>query len=208
MNDEPTIYVASEDDLSYVMGLMRSNRESVGGLPKPAVEERIARRTLTVATANDDPVGYLLYDVRGDVLRIPQACIQYDARRRQYGEALVASLLNAYPSAASVSVRCAADLEANLFWRDLGFTCTGTVPGGKRRGRTINCWSRWLEPRLFSVEAIAVLPASEVRVDSRYDDSAFLDSAPEGFAAARVLPKLAWANRPSRVGLDVKGPTH
>jgi hypothetical protein len=190
----PAIVTATEADLSYVVSLMRANRESVGGLPEPAVAERLERGTVLLAQANEDPIGYLLYDVRGDGIRIPQACIQYDARRRDYGIALVEQLLGMYPSAAQVSLRCAADLEANLFWRDLGFTCTGTVAGGTRRGRTINCWTRWLQPRLFGADAIAVPPAAEIRVDSRYDDSGFFDAAPDGFSS-RVLPKLAWANR-------------
>ncbi len=192
---DPAITAATKADLSYVVSLMRSNREAVGGLLEPAIQERLDRGTVLLASQNDDPIGYLLYDSRNGEIRIPQACIQYDARRREYGESLVAALLDLHPQAESVSLRCAADLEANLFWRDLGFTCTGTVPGGRRRGRTINCWTRWLAPRLFTVDAIAVLPAAEVRVDSRYDDSAFLDAAPEGFAAARFLPKLAWSNR-------------
>lgn len=186
---------ASAADLLYVVSLMRANRESVGGLPAPAISERIERGTVLLGAVNDDPVGYLLYDYRGGEIRVPQACIQYDARRRLHGAELLDALYEAHPDARQVSLRCAADLEANLFWRDMGFTCTGTVPGGRRRGRTINCWTRWLEPRLFPVEAIAVEPAAEIRTDLRYDDSAYLDAAPEGFAAARVLPKLAWSNR-------------
>jgi hypothetical protein len=186
---------AVPSDITYLMSLMRANRESVGGLPQPAMLERIERGTVLLAEINEDPVGYILYDYRDERIRIPQACIQYDARRRKYGEALMRSLLSAHPDAAEVSLRCAADLEANVFWRDMGFTCTGTVPGGKRRGRTINCWALWLTPRLLTLEDIRVVPAAELRQDSMYDDSGFLAAAPTGFAAARQLPKLAWRNR-------------
>ncbi len=184
-------------DLDYVVSLMRANRESVGGLPVPAVQERLERGTILLALINDDPVGYLLYDRAPRVLRVPQACIQYDARRRKYGEALVAALLEAHSDVDEVALRCAADLEANVFWRDMGFTCVGTMAGGRRRGRTINCWTLWLTPRLIEVNEIAVLPAAEVRQDSMYDDSQFLRESPEGFAAVRQLPKLAWSNRKS-----------
>lgn len=190
-----SVRVAQSNDSVYVMSLMRANRESVGGLPKPAVDERIARGTLLLASLNDEPCGYLLYDYRDDVLRIPQACIQYDARRRKYGEALMFELMRRYVDAHEVRLRCAADLEANLFWRDMGFTCTGTLRGGKRRGRKINAWTLWLTPRLLTLDEIAVVPAAEVRQDCRYDDSGFLDSAPTGFSTAVVLPKMAWANR-------------
>lgn len=190
-----TVRQAFAPDLIYVMSLMRANRESVGGLPAPAISERIERGTLLLAEINDDPVGYILYDVRGGVLRIPQACIQYDARRRKYGEALVAQMLVRHDDVCEINLRCAADLEANVFWRDMGFTCVGTVPGGVRRGRTINVWTQWLEPRLISLAELAVLPASEIRQDSMYDDSGFMLESPDGFREAVVLPKLAWSNR-------------
>lgn len=182
-------------DMPYLMSLMRANRESVGGLPAPAMLERIERGTVLLASINDDPVGYLLYDSDGARIRIPQACIQYDARRRRYGVALLQALRAAHPNIQEITLRCAADLEANVFWRDMGFTCTGTRPGGRRRGRTINCWALWLTPRLLTLADIAVTPAAELRQDSMYDDSGFLERAPDGFAAAVTLPKLAWSNR-------------
>lgn len=193
-----TVRTAAPGDLIYVMSLMRANRESVGGLPAPAVSERIGRGTLKLGEINGEPAGYLLYDYRDGILRIPQACIQYDVRRRQYGEKLVADLLRSYPDAEEIRLRCAADLEANLFWRDMGFTCVGTAQGGRRRGRRINAWVMWLQPRLIELAEIAVLPAADVRVDCRYDDSGFLDSAPDGFSEALTLPKIAWANRRAR----------
>jgi hypothetical protein len=183
-------------DLKYVMSLMRANRESVGGLPSPAVLERLERGTVLLARINGDPVGYLLYDLRSRHLRIPQACIQYDARRRKYGEALIAALFTSHADDVDeVSLRCAADLEANVFWRDMGFTCVATSPGGKRRGRTINTWTMWLTPRLIGLDEISVRPAAELRQDCMYDDSGFLVKAPEGFADAVELPKLAWSDR-------------
>lgn len=186
------------DDIVYLMSLMRANRESVGGLPEPAMRERVERGTVLLASINDDPVGYILYDHRDGRIRIPQACIQYDARRRRYGVALVNALLQKHPDVDEVSLRCAADLEANIFWRDMGFTCTGARPGGRRRGRTINCWALWLTPRLLTIEQIAVTPSAELRQDSMYDDSGFLNETPEGFRNATLLPKLAWANRPKK----------
>ncbi len=190
------IGVGKPSDVKYVMSLMRKNRESVGGLPQPAVIERLHLGTVLIAREDVDPVGYVMYDRSGGVVRIPQACIQYDARRRKFGEALLAALLRIEGVGLDeVRVRCAADLEANVFWRDMGFSCVGSCPGGARRGRTINAWQMWLTPQLFSIHSIAVLPTSEVRIDSRYDDSGFLDSAPRGFKPAVQLPKMAWANR-------------
>lgn len=195
-DDEPfLIRLATVDDLPFVMALQRRNRESLGGLPTPAIEERIHRRTLLIGTLNDDAAGYLLYDYRDDVLRIPQACIQYDARRRTYGERLVGQLLNLYPDAKEIRLRCAADLEANVFWRALGFVCVGTIKGGSRRNRILNLWQRWNESHLFGPEALQVPPAWQGREDCLDAETGFLNAPPDGFADHGSLGKLAWSNR-------------
>jgi hypothetical protein len=192
-----TIRQADPDDLPYVMALQRANRESVGGLPTPAFTERIVRRTLMLALINDDPVGYLLYDVRNRVLRIAQACIQYDARRRTYGEQMWLKIMAAHGAAIAESrLRCAADIDANIFWRDMGFTCVGSVMGGTRRGRMINLWQQWLDvPSLLTLESLATAPVAQFRVDCTDEQTGFLSETPDGFTDLGDLPKLAWSNR-------------
>lgn len=189
------VRTATEPDFDYMMALQRANRESVGGLPGPALRERIAKRAALLGILNGEPCGYLLCDHgRDGVLRIPQACIQYDARRRAYGAELVGRALAQY-HADEVRIRCAADLEANLFWRGLGFVCTATVKGGARRGRLLNLWQLWLTPRLITADDIATTPVAQSRVDCMYDETDYLRSAPEGFADGGEMAKLAWANR-------------
>jgi hypothetical protein len=190
-----TARICGDADFKFVMALQRANRESVGGLPGPAIRERIVRGAAVLGLLNGEPMGYLLRDVGQDgVLRIPQACIQYDARRRKYGEALVGVALAGF-TGEEIRVRCAADLEANLFWRDLGFVCTSTIAGGRRRGRTLNLWQLWLTPRLIAAGDIAVSPVAQHREDSMYDHTDFLSEAPDGFVDGGSLGKLAWANR-------------
>lgn len=190
-----SVRCATLADGDYVMALQRANRESVGGLPRPAIDERLARSTVVLGVLNGDPMGYLMWDYRGGIVRVPQACIQYDARRRKYGEALVSWIVAAHPHANEVRLRCAADLEANVFWRDMGFVCTATVPGGSRRGRLINAWLLDLGSALML--APTTTPAAQLRVDTMYDDTDFMRGTPEGFLPATTLPKLAWANRKS-----------
>ncbi len=191
-----TVRTATDLDLPYVMALQRKNRESVGGLPQPAIAERITRGTLALALLNGDPCGYLMYDVRDGILRLPQACIQYDARRRTYGEALWLRVVADNPTITEARLRCAADIDANLFWQHMGFQCVGVVKGGTRRGRLINCWQQWLGERtLFGPDALNVSPAAQLRIDCQDEETGFLSVAPAGFADAGELPRLAWANR-------------
>lgn len=191
-----TIRSATESDLPYVMGLQRANRESVGGLPSPALAERIQRGTLTLSLLNDEPCGYLMWDYRATVLRIPQACIQYDARRREYGKALWLSVLAKCADVTEARLRCAADIDANLFWREMGFICVTVVQGGTRRGRMLNVWRQSFDqPALVSLDDLQVSPVAQKRIDTFDEQTGFFDTAPVGFVDAGSLPKLAWANR-------------
>lgn len=191
--------LALPDDLRFVVALQNANRESVGHLPTPALEERIQRHTLTLALENGEPCGYLLYDYRDDILRVPQACIQYDSRRQEHGRALVAWTVQLHPNILEMRLRCAADLEANLFWRGMGFSCVGVIAGGKRRGRKINLWQQWYEAQLFGPDVVAVRPAAQSRIDCKYDDTDYMAAQPDGFGVLELLPKLAWANRKGRI---------
>lgn len=191
-----TIRQATDTDTAYVMGLQRANRESVGGLPQPAIEDRIRRGTLTLALLNGEPCGYLMWDYRDTVLRIPQACIQYDARRREYGKALWLRVLSLCPDVSEARLRCAADIDANLFWQEMGFGCVRVVKGGARRGRLLNVWRQWFgPPQLLTLDDVLVSPVAQRRVDTFDEQTGFMAGVPDGFVDAGELPKLAWANR-------------
>ena len=89
-----------------------------------------------------------------------QVCIEYDARRNLYGAALV-SVMENYANegnASSITLRCGFDLDANTFWKSLGYICIAHHRGGARRMRTINVWRKQLYPALF--DSIELIPAS------------------------------------------------
>jgi hypothetical protein len=72
-------------------------------------------------------------------VRIFQAAVQYDARRRHLGLALVADLVERARDAGArgLSLRCLSYLEANDFWTAAGFRLLTTEPGAKG---TLNVW--------------------------------------------------------------------
>lgn len=182
--------MAISGDLAYIVGLQNDNRESVGHLPTPAIAERIERGTISIGHLNGWPFGYLLYDFRGGHCKIHQACIQYDARRKLYGATLLWWTLDRLDHKQSVTLRCAADLEANLFWKAMGFTPIAVQDGGKRRGRLINVWRRWFVALL--IPETGITPVLQKRIDCQYDHTDFVDSIPDGFRDAGNLDKLAW----------------
>ncbi len=79
--------IAGADDLLYIVSLQHKNKESIGFLPRPAIEHRLLANRIFLGVLNGEPFGYLLFDGYRQV-NVLQACIQYDARRRQYGAAL------------------------------------------------------------------------------------------------------------------------
>jgi ribosomal protein S18 acetylase RimI-like enzyme len=112
------------------------------------IETYAQRGQLLLAWENDEPCGFLIHGDSWPQLRIYQACIQYDARRREHGMALVAALTAKAHAKGCHDIRlwCADDLDSNEFWRSAGFEYCAQRRGGRRRGRKHNLWALRLTP--------------------------------------------------------------
>lgn len=126
----------------YAVDLAKKNSEAVSYIPAPRVEQYARYGSLCLAFENDEPCGFLIAGNGWPQVRIYQACIQYDARRREHGMALVAGLAEKARARGCTDIRlwCADDLDANDFWRAAGFEFCGSRVGGTRRGRRHNLW--------------------------------------------------------------------
>ena len=131
-------------DLRYIEHLAKSNYEAIGFIPRPRLEEYAARGQIVMAAENDEPAGFLVFGAGWPALRIYQACIQYDARRREHGAALVDRVIAEAQRRGCylISLWCADDLPANEFWQAVGFHKVGERRGGDKRGRMHNHWVR------------------------------------------------------------------
>jgi hypothetical protein len=135
---------AAPADLAYVVHLQKKHHHALGFIPRVALQQKIDLGRIWLATENGEPAGFLHHgSLAGEEVRIFQAAVQYDARRRHLGLALVRHLLHrsAAAGARGVSLRCLSSLEANDFWRVAGFNLLTTEPGA--RG-TLNVWTRRL----------------------------------------------------------------
>ena len=146
--------------LSFIDSLQKKNAEALSFYPAQVFEREQEKGRLFLGLLNGEPCGYLYAgaSTHKDV-KLHQVCIQYDARRRLYG-AMIASVMEQYAEdgkATSITLRCGFDLEANEFWKSLGYKCIATQIGGVRRMRTINVFRKWLCDELF--ETIAIEPA-------------------------------------------------
>lgn len=148
--------------IDYIDSLQKKNAEALSFYPKQVFEREASKGRLFLGMLNGEPCGYLYVGAQGKDVKCHQVCIQYDARRRLYGAAIVA-VMEQYASeanAASITLRCWFDLEANEFWESVGYSCIAHVPGGVRRMRTINVWRKQLSAELF--ETIGIEPAQGV----------------------------------------------
>lgn len=147
--------------IDYIDGLQRKNAEALSFYPRSVFEREQQKGRLFLAVLNAEPCGYIYAGAaNGKDMKCHQVCIQYDARRRLYGAAIV-SVMEQYAAegrAASITLRCGFDLEANEFWKSLGYSCVAHQLGGVRRMRTINIWRKQLRPELF--ETLAIEPAT------------------------------------------------
>lgn len=148
--------------IAFVDGLQRKNAEALSFYPRQVFEREQTKGRLFLGLLNGEPCGYLYVGALGRDVKCHQVCIQYDARRRLYGAAIVA-VMEQYAeggAASSITLRCGFDLDANTFWKSLGYACIAHQIGGVRRMRTINVWRKQLLPELF--ETLAIEPAQGV----------------------------------------------
>lgn len=140
--------------LQYIDHLQRKNAEALSFYPMQVFEREQKNGRLYLGLLNNEPCGYIYVGASGGDVKCHQVCIQYDARRRLYGAMLVAALEN-YANeslSSSITLRCGFDLDANSFWKSLGYNCIAVKDGGVRRMRRINVWRKYLQPQLFTPE--------------------------------------------------------
>src|SRR5947209_6612821 len=79
--------------LKYVESLQAKNSNALGFLPRVVFEQAAEAERIFLGLLNGEPAGYILAGsgYRG-LLRCPQVCVEYDARRRLYGAMLVAAV--------------------------------------------------------------------------------------------------------------------
>jgi hypothetical protein len=156
MMDGFCVVVDHPSILQYVDGLQRKNAEALSFYPKQVFEREQKSGRIFLGLLNGEPCGYIYVGAGGADVKCHQVCIQYDLRRRLYG-AMLAQALEDYATsynAYSITLRCGFDLQANDFWKSLGYICAGVVNGGIRRNRKINIWRKQLQDELFVVGGV------------------------------------------------------
>lgn len=113
--------------LKFLDALSKRNGYCVGFLPLIAYEQAIDKDRVTLLFYNDQPAGYLIRGPVKETTKIYQLVIAEDLRRIVNGTALLNHLITQANAgrAHQITLHCAEDLEANLFWQSLGLQRIG-----------------------------------------------------------------------------------
>ena len=137
--------------VEYVDNLQGKNAEALSFYPKSCFEREQIQNRIVLGLLNNEPCGYIYHGALRIEVKIHQVCIQYDVRRKLYGAELVNFIEQKAISnnCCLITLRCGFDLDANNFWKELGYNCIGIVEGGIRRQRKINIWQKQLQSMLL-----------------------------------------------------------
>ena len=190
---------AQTKDLKYIDSLQRKNADELSFYPNQVFEREIEHFRILLAKVNNEPAGYIYHGSFGDTVKIHQACIEYDLRGQLYGAELVKNLVNLAENMHSnaISLRCGSDIEANGFWKAMGFSCERVTQGGARRMRDINHWFYQLQPTLFAMAT--TLPSQKKK-----DASLWAKAKKQGFASNRFLRGQALQDYRKKIEEEVK----
>jgi GNAT superfamily N-acetyltransferase len=169
-NGDLTVRNAREIDVTFIDKLQKENANAVGFIQRTIWDRYVfgGERNFVVfiCEKNADMVGYVLLTPGKGVntyTRIQQIAVREDARRLDYGSALIAVVRDFCETfnRAGTRLRCRQDLESNHFWRALGFSKYGVWEKGKvnhvgfKASNDINLWEIDLNsntPRLFTAK--------------------------------------------------------
>lgn len=131
VSDDIVVRTTTPEDWAYIDALQKADADKVGFLQRRTWDDYVwggQRRFMTfLCLVGGAPIGYVLLTPGRGVnqpARIQQVVIQQDARRLEYGTALVAVCIDFCETfeRSGIALRCRADLQANWFWGALGFT--------------------------------------------------------------------------------------
>jgi len=159
---------ASGCDLVDVIALGDNNRHTLGFLPRAGYVEAAARDTIMVAATDGSRlVGYTLYDLTRNYVRIVHVCVDPSARGSGVAASLVDAVQERHPDLLGLKLKCRRDWAANHMWPRLGFQPVSDVPGRSRERHQLTVWWRSNNlPDLFEIDAFDRADLLTVAVDT------------------------------------------
>jgi GNAT superfamily N-acetyltransferase/predicted nucleic acid-binding protein len=151
--------------------MWRGNRQWLGFLPDAGFEERARQGTLLAALCGDEVVGYVLYDLPGNRVKLVHVCVADEHRGTGIASLLVNDVSARHRDRRGIELRCRRDFPANRLWPKLGFRPVAERPGRSHKRHPLDIWLRSHGlPDLFT-------PMDEQREVAVIDNNVFSDLA-------------------------------
>lgn len=154
-------------EFAEVLALGKKASATVGFLTDSAFRQRARQGTLLTATVNGAVVGYVLYDLPRDEVRIVQLVVASEHQGLGLARQLVETIATEHAHRRGIFLSCRNDFSADSLWPELDFLPLRERPGRSLDGKPLTRWFRSFgQPDLFSLlheedtRPVAVLDAS------------------------------------------------
>lgn len=174
--------------LKFLDHLSRKNGHCVGFLPLVAYMQALDNGRVSLLFYNDEPAGYMIRGPIKKTTKIYQLVVAEELRRIENGTALLDRLRRqaTAESAHEITLHCAEDLDANYFWRQLGFEQIGRRLKDRTGKRWQNRYRQNLpEKQLAQIRQKAritdrnLAPLARLMLKGKLDVAALLENAAE-----------------------------
>lgn len=155
------VHVKAEDEevLAKIVALGDLSKRTLGFMPPAAFGQAAANGTLVAAMQDVHVVGYVLYSLPRQVVRIHHLCVAETARGLGLARHMMDTISERHADRIGIALKCRKDYLVNQIWPHLGFEQQGEVPGRSKKRLPLTVW--WRDhghPNLFSAaESIGLL---------------------------------------------------
>lgn len=154
-------WVSAKDHaiLGEVIELGDRSRKTLGFMPRAGFVQAAESGTLLAALHRGRVVGYALFSLPRQVVRLTHLCVEESARGGGVARHLVDTISQRHADRFGITLKCRNDYPAAALWPRLGFIAQGEVRGRSRDRKPLTVW--WRDhghPNLFSApEALGLL---------------------------------------------------
>ena len=132
--------------LEAVDELMKQNSQTLGFLPREALQNYLEKNNVIGAMSDDELVGYLLFGANKNYFRITHLCVVEEYRGQGVARLLVNELSESVSTQKAIKLNCRRDYPVNNLWPKLGFVAVDEKRSRAREERFLTRWHLTLAP--------------------------------------------------------------
>lgn len=146
------------DSVAAAIQLGNAAKKTLGHLPWAAYDAAAEDGTLLLAVRDERVIGYALYALTRNRVRLTHLCVDPDARKQGVAKHLIEEISSRHHEHLGILARCRNDYDLASAWLKLGFTPRGERRGRGKTGQPLTDWWRdHNHEHLYSIDPEAVL---------------------------------------------------